>query len=117
MQSFRVVMRDKFLHNSPGVLQVYRAIGANTFLLNCLVPSFYFPVTLRIERRRFYMRHSTYPNILLEILCYELWAIVRNDPWFDLRIFLFSPFQDNFHLRFLHYFPNFPMDYLPAITV
>src|SRR3972149_147501 len=108
-------MRDEFLHNSPGVLQVYGAIGTNTFLLYCLVPPFYFPVTLRIERRCLYMRHSAYPDILLEILCYELWAIVRNDPWFDVWILLFSPFQDNFHLRFLHGLPNFPMYYLPAI--
>ena len=85
-------------------------------LLSCATFSI-FPLLWRIERRRFYMCHSTYPIYSLKSFAMNCGPLSEMIPRFDVWILLLARSRIISTLRFFHGLPNFPMDYLPAITV
>ena len=56
------------------------------------------------------MGHPRDPDEFLEILGYELRAVVGNDPWAGSRVFLLGSFKDDFYVSFGHLLPDLPMD-------
>ncbi len=63
------------------------------------------------------MCHTADTDKLLEILRYELGAVVRDDPWFGIGEFLPSSLKYNFDVCFGHRFANLPVNNITAETV
>ena len=112
-----VVLLDEPGYDASGILQAERCLRPDAVLFQCLVPPLHLAIALRIEGRCSHVRQATQPDESLEITRYELWAIVRDDPWCCLRECLQSTLQDGLHIRFGHALPDLPMHHVPAVTV
>ena len=56
------------------------------------------------------MSHPAQCNECLEFLGNKLWAIVRNDPRPNPRVFFSGPLNDDLHILLGHSLPDFPVN-------
>jgi len=109
MQAHGVVVIHVALNQAPGILQGQRCQWPDTLACKRFVPAFELSIRLWVKRRGPHVRHTGDPNELLEVACYELRSVVRDDPRFRFRVVLFRPFANDFDVGFPHRFPQIPM--------
>src|SRR5438876_10003647 len=82
MQAHGVVAIHLALNQAPGILQGQRCQWPDTLACKRFVPAFELSIRLWVKRRGPHVRHTGDPNELLEVACYELRSVVRDDPRF-----------------------------------
>ncbi len=74
-------------------------------------------VGLRVVGRGFDVGHAGDADELLEVLGDELGAVVGDDAWRDAGVSFAGALDDGFHVGFLHFFADFPVDDEAAAAV
>lgn len=110
VESHVVVMRDIVGDDSSSILQGQGRLDTDAFALQRFVPTFDLAVGLGMVKEGPRVGHASNSNKLLEILGNELRSIVGDDARSDIGMELASTLQDGFHVDFLHFFADFPVD-------
>ena len=63
------------------------------------------------------MGHTGQADEFLEVLGDELWSVVADDAWPRVGEFFTGTLQDGFHVDFLHFVADFPVDDEAAVAV
>jgi len=88
-----VVITDIVADYSDCIIKTGRGIGTNTLPFQALMPTFNFPVALRIIGGSFNVRHSADTDEFFEIPGNKLGGVIRNNSRTEIRKFLPGPHQ------------------------
>ena len=110
VQADGVVMVDVIGHDAAGVVERQRHLDADAFALEGLVPAFDLAVGLRIVGRGFDVGHAGDADELLEVLGDELGTVVGDDARLGVGVGFAGALDDGFHVGFLHFFADFPVN-------
>ena len=117
VQADVVVMRDVVGDDAAGILERQRHLDADAIALEGFVPAFDLAVGLRVVGRGADMGHAGDADEFLEVLGDELGAVVGDDAWRDAGELFAGALQDGFHVDFLHFFANFPVNDEAAVAI
>ena len=112
-----IIVLYKLSDNPPGLLEGKRGLGADCLAFDGFVPAFQFAITLGIAGGDADMGHATGLDKQLELASDELGAIVRDEAWSGGGELLAGALQDDFHVRFGHLLPDFPMDDKATVAI
>ncbi len=94
-----------------------RHLDADAFALDGLVPAFDLAVGLGIVGRGLHVGHAGDADELLEVLGDELRTVVADDAWPGVGVGFAGALDDGFHVGFLHFLADFPVDDEAAAAV
>src|ERR1035438_6383253 len=117
VQPHRVVVVDVLGNEPPRVVLRQRCTRPDAFSFQRFVPTLDLAVGLRVERRRFDVRHTRDSDELLEIPRDELRPVVGDDPRFCLGVFFLGSLQYDFDLSLGHRLTQIPVYDRPAIAI
>ena len=117
VQADRVVVQDVIGHDAAGVIERQRGEHADAIALKRLVPAFDFAVALGIIGGGFDVGHAADADELLEVLGDELRSVVADDPRRGAGELFAGALDDGFHVAFLHFLADFPVDDEAAAAV
>jgi hypothetical protein len=112
-----VVVRHVIGNQASGVFQGQRHLDADTLAFDGLVIAFELAVGLGIIRRSTDMGHAGDADEFFEVLGDELGSVVADDAWVFAGELFSGALQDRFHVDFLHFFANLPVDEEAAVAV
>ena len=110
-------MGDVIGHDAAGIVERQRHLDADAIALEGFVPAFDLAVALRIVGRGLDVGHAGDADELLEVLGDELRAVVGDDAWRGAGVGFAGALQDGFHVDFLHFLADFPVDDEAAAAV
>ena len=92
-------------------------VDADAFALEGFVPAFDLAVGLGIVGRGLDVGHAGDADELLEVLGDELGAVVGDDAGLGVGVGFAGALDDGFHVGFLHFFADFPVNDEAAAAV
>ena len=110
MQADGVVMEDIIGHDAAGIIEGQGHEYTDTFAFDGFVPAFNLAVALGIIRRCLDMGHAGDADELFEVLGDELGSVVADDAGLGVGVGFAGALDDGFHVRFLHFLADFPVD-------
>jgi hypothetical protein len=82
---------------------------SNAITFNRPVITLHLAIALRTIRRGLHMRHTCNTNELFEVARDKLRAIVGNDSWLRVGIFLSRSLKNGFEIDLFHFLADFPV--------
>jgi hypothetical protein len=117
VQADQIVMGHVIEDDASSVLQGQRRQDADALALEGFVPAFFFAIGLGIVGRCPHVGHAGDADELFEIFGDKLRPVVGDDAGPGVGKDFTGALQDGFHVGFLHFFADFPVDDVTAITV